>query len=39
MTYTDSLDESESKNGVGEKLSTEGWVAGNSGKERCEDQT
>lgn len=39
-TYkTNGFDESETKNGVGEKLATEGWVAGNRSKEGSEDQS
>ena len=33
---TNSLDESETENGIGEKLATHGWVAGNSHDERRE---
>jgi hypothetical protein len=36
---TDGLDESETKNGVGEKLATEGRVAGNTVEESGEDET
>lgn len=38
-TYTDSLDEGETKNGVREELATEGRVAGNSVDEGGEDET
>lgn len=38
-TYTDSLDEGETKNGVGEELATERRVAGNSLDEGGENQT
>jgi len=36
---TDSLDESETQNGVGEELATERWVAGNSLEESSENET
>jgi len=36
---SDGLNESETKNGVGEELSTHGWVAGNGGEERGENHT
>lgn len=36
---TDSLDESETQNGIGEKLATEGRVAGNTVEESGEDET
>jgi hypothetical protein len=36
---TDGLDESETKNGIGEKLSSEGGVAGNTVDESSEDET
>jgi hypothetical protein len=36
---TNSLDEGESQNSVGEKLATHGWVAGNSHEESSEDHT
>jgi hypothetical protein len=36
---TDSLDESETQNGVREELATEGRVAGNAGQESREDET
>src|SRR5689334_10590069 len=39
IEQTNGLDESETQNGVGEKLSTHAWVAGNSHQEGGEDHT
>lgn len=36
---TNGLDESETKNGVGEELTTESWVAGDTEKEGTENET
>lgn len=38
-TYTNGLDESEAKNGVGEKLALERWVACDGHEEGSKDET